>query len=219
MDLSLYEKMIGKGVESTSDAYVSDTIVHVNGIFNTSPSFKKIMVEDTLTDSIVSHTKKSTVLDVLFRPNTELNKGVYTLIESDTYIITDFVPNKIYPKAKVELCNSEINWNEGNDTFSYKCIVKASSFSETDERQASILQSELVVIAQYNSDTKRIRPTQRFVFGGNVYEVTTIDSVSGVYKEVGLIEFIVKFTSTSTTDDIDNKIADTSGNSGWGDWT
>lgn len=218
MDLTLYQKMIGAN-KSVTQAYVNDTISHVNDMFSNSPSFNRISLDGVDIDCILSHTKKSTVKELLLRPMTILNKGCYALIGSDTYIVNEFVPNEIYPKANLELCNSDLRWkDQSGNIHSYKCVVKASSFSETDDRQASILQSELVVLVQYNDNTKSVRPSQRFIFGDNAYEVTTIDSVTNVYKGVGVIEFIVKFTSTSVTDDLGGQVADDSGNSGWGEW-
>jgi hypothetical protein len=219
MDLTLYQKMIGATNTSLTQAYINDTIVHVNDIFDKSPTFKQIQVNDTPTDCIINHTKKSTVLDLLFRPKSVLNKGMYVLIDSNTYMVTDFVPNEIYPKAIVELCNSTLKWKDSSGTLKeYKCIVTGSTYDENQDKQVFTSDSKLIVLVQYNDDTKTIKPTQRFVFGENAYEVETIDAVSSIYNGVGIIKFGVKFTSVTATDDTTNQVADDSGNSGWGSW-
>jgi hypothetical protein len=217
MDLTLYKKVLGSN--SVAQGYIKDTILHVNDSFSKSPSFRQVEINGEMIDAIVSQVKKSTEIEFLFRPQTKFDKGVYVSIGQDIYLIKDFLPNEIYPKAKAELCNSSLKWrSSAGDLLEYKCVVKSSSFGERTERQAFILHSELIVLVQYNDDTKTIKPTQRFIFGGHVYEVTTIDSVTDVYNDKGIVELIVKFASSSSTDDIDNQIPDDSGNSGWGEW-
>lgn len=219
MDLSLYQKMIGANNTSLSQAYINDTIIHVNEIFDKSPSFKTILVNHTPMDCIVSHTKKSTILDLLFRPKSVLTKGMYANFESDVYLVTEFVPNEIYPKANLELCNSVLKWKDETGTIKeYKCVVKRDTYNEKEDRQVYTSDSELLAMVQYNDDTKQIKPTQRFMFGSSAFEVVQIDAVTNVYNGNGYIKFGLKFTSTSATDDKENQVADDSGNSGWGDW-
>ncbi|ALA47843.1 hypothetical protein ABE137_12675 [Brevibacillus laterosporus] len=219
MDLSLYQKMIGANNTSLSQAYINDTIAHENEFFNDSPSFKTVLVNHTQMDCIVSHTKKSTKLELLFRPKSVLGKGMYINYKSDVYLITEFIPNEIYPKATIELCNSVLKWkDETGKVKEHRCVVKRDTYNEKEDRQVNTSDSELLAIVQYNDDTKRIKPTQRFMFGSSVYEIIKFDDVSNVYNEDGYIKFGLKFTNMSTTDDVENQVADNSGNSGWGGW-
>lgn len=218
MDLTLYQKIVGVST-STPNAYVNDTITHVNGMFNQSPSFKKIKIDGVEKDCILSHTKKANVLDLLFRPKSVLNRGIYVTVDADTYLITEFVPNEIYPKAVVELCNESLKWKDAlGNVLEHKCVIKARTFTEIEERQVMIGQEELIVLVQYNRDTKTIIPTQRFILGDQTYEMLTIDDVTQIYNGVGIMQCTVKLSSTADSDDVVNKIADDSGNSNWGGW-
>lgn len=219
MDLTLYEKMIGATNTSATQAYINDTIIHMNDIFDKSPSFKQILIDGTQTDCIINHTKKSSVLNLLFRPKSVLNKGMYALVGADTYMITEFTPNEIYPKAILELCNSNLKWKDVSGVLKeYKCIIKRDAYTEKEDRQVYTSDTELLVMVQYNDDTKAIKPTQRFLFGDNAYEVIQIDSVTNVYNNIGFIKLGVKSVSLTNTDDKTNQVADNSGNSGWGGW-
>lgn len=59
----------------------------------------------------------------------------------------------------------------------------------------------------------------RFMFDDSIYEVKSIDSVSNVYENSGVLKLGMKFANTSESDDKENQIADSSGNSGWGEWS
>lgn len=215
MDLTLYQKMIGAN-ESVTQAYINDTIIHVNDMFSKSPSFKQMQFDSVDTDTIVSR-KKSNVIDILLRPQIKVNKGIYTTYDSDTYLLTEFVANEIYPKATIELCNASIKWKDNTNTIKeYNCIVKGDSYKESDDSLVITSDGQVKILVQYNDDTKTIKPNQRFIFGNSAFEVDSIDEVSEVYKGKGILKLTVKYTSATDTDDKTNQIADTSGNSGWG---
>lgn len=218
MDLTLYSKMIGANNSNITQAYINDTILHVNDMFAKSPSFQVMDFDGVDTDTIISH-KKSNVLDILLRPQSVLNKGIYASFEGDTYLITEFVKNEIYPKATVELCNASIKWKHSDNVHEFKCIVKGNTYEKDDGNSFVITsEGEISILVQYNADTKTIKPNQRFIFGNSAYEVISIDEVTSVYNGKGVLKLGVKYTSATDTDDKTNQIADSSGNSGWGEW-
>jgi hypothetical protein len=222
MDLTLYEKRLG--ATSVSEAYKNDTINHINDIFSKSPTFKQVLVDGFAKDGIISHKEQSTELELLFRPQETINKGAYVEIDSDTYMIIDFIPNEIYPKAQLELCNSTLKWKDSMGNLKeYKCIVKGNVYEvkeneRTNNKYLITSDSELVVLVQYNDDTKTIKPNHRFIFGDVAFDVKSIDTLTNVYNEKGFIKLVVKFTNLTDTDDIINDVADDSGNSGWSGW-
>lgn len=219
MNISLYEKELG--ASTIPEALTNGSIAYVNGIFDKSPSYKKVFVDGLETEVWLNHTKKYNELGVLFRPLTIFNRGSYVESNQDVYMLTEFIQNEIYPKGKLELCNSNLKWKDESQVLQdYKCIVKGSFYDEEEVAENLIIGSkaELKIIVQYNDNTKKIIPKQRFVFEGNAYEVATIDSISKVYLDSGLIELGVNFVSLTSTDDTTDDVADESGNSGWGDW-
>lgn len=218
MDLALYSKMIGANNSNITQAYINDTILHVNDMFEKSPSFKIMDFDGVPTDVIINH-KKSNLLDILLRPRSILNKGIYASFEGDSYLITEFVKNEIYPKATIELCNASIKWKSNDSVYEFKCIIKGNSY-EKDGGSPLIAtsESEISILVQYNNETKTIKPSQRFIFGNSAYEVVSIDEVTNVYNEKGILKLGIRYASATDTDDKENQIADSSGNSGWGEW-
>lgn len=223
MDLTLYQKMIGTNNSSVTQAYINDTIIHVNDMFEKSPSFRKMQFDGVLTGCIINH-KKSNALDILLRPQSEYNVGVYVEYKDDTFILTEFVANEIYPKATLQLCNASIKWkHEDGSIKEYRCIVSGNSYKVADvdtrdKRLVATSEGEIAIYVQYNENTKTIRPNQRFIFGNSAFEVTSIDEVTNVYKNKGILKLDVKYTNATNSDDKINQVADTSGNSGWGAW-
>jgi hypothetical protein len=221
MDLTLYQKMIGENNSSITQAYINDTITHVNDMFSKSPSFEQMKFDGVFIDTIISH-KKSNVLDLLLRPQTSLNKGIYAVYETDTYLLTEFIANEIYPKATIALCNSFLKWKDDLGVVKeYKCVIKGNTFNNDQKKDVNELiasTGQIQVLVQYNDETKTIKPNQRFIFGNSAYVVDTIDDISNVYKNKGIINLVVKAVSTTDTDDKINQVADSTGNSGWGGW-
>jgi hypothetical protein len=210
--------MIGTS-NSITQAFINDSIAQVNDDFDKSPSFKKIQLDGVQTDCIINH-KKSNVLDILLRPQSVITKGLYVTFNTDTFLLTEFIANEIYPKATLELCNANIKWKDSaNVVKEFKCIVKGESYKEVEDKLVVTSESEIAILVQYNDETKTIKPNQRFIFGNSAFEVTSIDEVSNVYKGKGILKLGVKYTSATDTDDKTNQIADKSGNSGWGGWT
>lgn len=218
MDLTLYQKMLGRNNPNMTQAIINDTIVHVNDMFAKSPSYRIVKINGVEADCIINR-KKSKKIDLLLRPNSVVDLGSYVEIEDDTYLIVDSLDNEVYPKADVELCNRVLKWKDSTGIIrEYQCSAQGETYEVDDTKVLYSSEGELKVQVQYNQDTKTIKPQMRFIFDETAYEVSSIDSVSDVYKGKGVLSLTLKFTNTSDTDDKENQIADTSGNSGWGGW-
>ncbi|TVX86074.1 hypothetical protein [Paenibacillus agilis] len=218
MDLTLYQKMIGANNSNMTQAYINDSISHVNDMFSKSPSYRKVVIDGVDSDCIINR-KKSHQMDLLLRPNFTIDKGSYVVLGLNTFIVMDFIENEIYPKANVNLCNRSLRWKDSQGEIKeYKCFVTGTTYEEDDAKIVYNSDGELTVQVQFNDDTKAIKPQMRFIFDESVYEVTSIDTASKVYNGKGFMKLILKFTNTTDTDDKDNQIADSSGNSGWGGW-
>lgn len=223
MDLSEYKRILG--ASSLGEGFVNDTIDIINANFHNAPSYRKIKVNGVEEDCTIKHTRYSNKLEIYLRPLKPVNKGMYVEIDDNTYIVMDCVQKEVYPKAKITLCNNVLKWKDESDTiYEYKCIIEGSTV-ELDEsvgmfnnRLVISSDSELTVIVPYNEDTRKIDIGQRFIFDESVYSVNSVDRLSEVVNEKGLIKFTIKATGKSDTDDIDKNIADDTGNSGWGGW-
>lgn len=207
-----------------AEGYINDTISIVNEDFHKAPSYRSIQINGVADECTFKLTKDSNKVKILLRPKKTISKGMYVLLEGKTYMVTNYVPNEIYPKGEIELCNNTLRWRDTLGTLKeYSCIAKGNSVKIDDEfteKERFIITSdaELVVLVQYNSDTKTIQPNQRFIFGEYAYEVLSVDNISHVYDEKGYVQLTVKATGKTESDDTTSGVADDSSNSGWGDW-
>lgn len=222
MDLTKYKARLM--ATSISDAYINDTVSMVNDDFDKTTSYRQIEIDGVSDECNVRLTDDSSKLKIWLRPKKSINKGMYVLLDGKMYMVTDFVPNEIYPKAEIELCNNTLRWRDTlNDLNEYSCIVKGESIelNETtygDRRLVATSDAELKVLVQYNSDTKKIKVDDRFLFGNNAYNVIGIDNITNVYQEKGFIKLTVQATGKTATDDTTSGVANDTGNSDWGAW-
>lgn len=220
MDLSLYHKMIGANNSNVTQAYINDSAVHVNQMFNSSPSYRKILINGEESDGIIRRNKFNQV-NFLLRPFQTVDIGSYVEAKGRTYIVQDFIENEIYPKAKTSLCNRFLRWKDDQGNIQeFKCAIQGTTYEEDEGENKKIIHNsdgELTVQVQYNMYTKMIKPQMRFIFDGTVYEVSSID-LTNVYEDKGVLKLVLGFTNTADTDDKEKQVADDSGNSGWGAW-
>ncbi len=166
-----------KGTNST-DAIKNRTKTVFNGKFESSPSFYKVLVDGIETDAIVNQGKLSNFKSLMFRPDTSVNKGDIVTYENKDYLIIDFDTNKVYPTAKLELCNYSLEYaTEGSTDYlkdengeyvldddyrpipitiegepiSIPCIVRTSTYKLSDTEQILIPDNTLQVSMQYDT--------------------------------------------------------------------
>lgn len=220
LDLTLYEKTLG--ATTLAEGHEVSTIAHINDFIDSSPNRVDITLEGAVSDCILSNTNKSSIKEILLRPNTVVNKGMLIEYETNKYLVLDYRPNKIYPKAEIELCNNTLRWRDSlSNLIELPCIIKGNVFEEVTgkvERQIITSDSELILLVQLNSQSKTINPNQRFVFDGYAFDVKSIDSLSHSHNGVGLMKLSLNATSITSTDDTTGGVADDSGSSGWGSW-
>lgn len=222
MDLTQYERRLG--AKSMSEAFINDTINIINADFTNAPSYREIELDGVVEDCTFKLTKESNKREILLRPQKTISKGMYVLLDTDKYIVTECVPNEIYPKAEIVLCNNTLRWRDTlNALKEYSCIVKGDSISINEEdasnkRLVVSSNAELTIVVPYNDDTKSIEPNQRFIIDGQAYDVSGIDRITEVYKKKGVIKLTVNATELTNTDDTTTNVADDTGNSDWSGW-
>lgn len=218
MDLSLYEAKLN-GAKTLTEGFLSNSEAIINESFSEAFSYRNIQINGVDDDCVFKRTKKSTKLEILLRPYRKITKGMYITFESNNYMVMDFVPNELYPKGEIELCNNTLRWRDDfNNLKEYNCIIKGDSYQINDDDFITMSNAELALYVPSNDDTNSIKASQRFIFGKLAFEVSEIDSFTNIVNGVGYIEMKLKSTSKADTDDTDTGVADETGNSGWGDW-
>lgn len=218
MDLDIYKKRLKKA--NQSDALLYNSIKQVNNSFDNSPNFYNITING-LDYDVHINSLKGEKKELLLRPDTTLQKGSIADIHGENWIVTEFKPNKIYPKAVIDFCNQSLKWKRDDVTFEYPCFVSKSKnyrFKETNTYM-DMSEADIEVYTQYNSDTDYIHESQRFLFNGKSFEVVGVDNFSQVYKDDGILIISLQRASSSELDDGSTNTAGDGNSSGWeGGW-
>jgi hypothetical protein len=224
MDLTNYKNRLGQ--TNVGKAINYDTALAVSEYFSDSPQHEMLVVNDEVdpTDVHIKPTKKYGIYSITFKPSYVARKGIYLKYKDTNYISTEAVDHEIYPKVTMEICPQKLSWKKSDGTLvSYPCAIKGKTLSlnqniAREERLILNSEAEIMALIQYNSDTKEIKLTDRFLISGQSYEVIELDTISEVYEEDGLMSVYMKSVANYTSDDLDNGVSDGSDNSGWGDW-
>ena len=222
VNMDLYRKRLG--FENMREDMIGHTAIVVDSDFEHSPHYKDILIENVTTGALVRNTRYSHIKSFTFRPHTEVVKGMYITIDGDIYLSTNPTESEIYPKVEATLCNNSLKWKDNNGNIvEYPCaiegnLVELKDSIEKNQRYLANSEAKISIKVQYNEDTLEIKPKQRFLFDGHSYQVLTIDTISDVYKQKGLINLTVEAVSLSDSDNVDEGVAEDTGDSGWGGW-
>lgn len=216
MDLDVYKRRLGG--TTSSEALFNASIEQTNQLFKDSPMFQVVKLNGVDTDSRVSLEKDSTERQLLLRPQTSVKKGVVATFEGEDWLVVNYIPNKVFPKAKVKLCNALLKWNDGVSTKEYPCVAKEKTVKLNEDDDFVVTsENEIEVSTPFNNDTKTIAIKQRFLIGSKTYEVIGIDDITNVVNNVGILKLILEVTNTSESDDTIVGVADNdTSNDGWG---
>jgi hypothetical protein len=219
MDMYRYRMRLGQ--ESAMESMKAGTKLIVNQTFHESPTFRTVYLNGIEYDARVSVDNKETVKEILFRPDTVIDKGDVINFDGTHWLVNNTYDNDIYPTCSVELCNEWLRWiDDNNNSFAYPCVVSGKSYDLDDLKEGKyIIYSETTVeiYCQYNTDTKTIKPQTRFIFNGKPYQIDGVDAVSDVAFGKGLIRLKATETLVETDDNIPENIADNR-DEGWGNW-
>lgn len=120
----------------------------------------------------------------------------------------------ITKSAIIRRCNNELRWMENGEIVSEPCILGyTSKYSNIYYNDAiNIPQGTVVITAQFNQNTKKIKINDRFLLGNSAYKIkSVIDYLrleTFVKDSQGLIEFEVYLDNTAPDDDFELQIAD-----------
>lgn len=177
--------------------------------FKDSPSYKSVLINGVATDARIIDGKDSSYKTMLLLPNTVLNNGIYIYYNLNYWLVTDFVQNEINPKALIQKCNHELKWQDSNGLICAEpCIATRSLLTKMDiidnKYGIQLLEGEMNIYVQNNSNTCTIISGKRFYIGSQVYKVTGIDDVS----DEGIIRFAMKVDVENNNDNRNLRICD-----------
>lgn len=215
MDLYKYRRRLKK--DTAMNGIAESTKQIINNIFHESANYQFVFLNGIKFDARVSVEEDETKLEVLFRPNTEVNKGDIVEINANHWLVENVYTNDIYPTAYVLKCNEWLRWKVDNVISVYPCVVKSTSISLEEGKYMIHSENLVEIITPYNEDTKKIKPTQRFILNDKAYEIEGTDILSNVIFGKGYITMKATETLQEVDDNFIDDIADNQG-SNWGSW-
>ncbi len=196
----------GNGIKATNENASKSAFIDV---FDDISGNETIYIDGIATKVILINGKDSTYQIVQFLPSTTVSIGEIVTIGTKYWLVTDFVPNPISPKASIQFCNDTIKWqNASGFKYSIPCVATRSLLTKMDIKESSynvsLLAGEMNVFVPNNEITETIKADQRFYLGNQIYNVTGIDDISNI----GIIRFAMKTTTKSENDNDDERICD-----------
>jgi hypothetical protein len=215
-----YQARINVTGNSIAQAQINATELSIDAAFNDSPWYKLVKVDGVEKDaqiqdmqSVVRSNTLMTILEtnkfLLLKYGESANLGSIVEYDNYTYIVTDFiVDNPLFPKGKIEQCNTTIDvitssttTSSGTDSLgrpiptitnvktTLPCLFVGglSSVNLTKELNQPVDRVKFTV--QYNDTSKLIKESDVYTFYGNTYKVKSID-YTNIYNGVGMISVI-----------------------------
>ena len=195
--------------DNSRDAQIDASVAAVNSLFANNPSYTTITINSTSTEVILLDGKDSTHKFLLFLPSSTISIGEIVTINSQYWLVTDFVSSPISPKASIELCNDTLYWQDSNGVVqSSHCVTTRSLLTKMDIKESqyniSLLEGEMNCFVPNNVLNETIKPDQRFYLGNYIYYVGGIDDISNI----GIIRFSMKTTTIKENDNPTLRICD-----------
>lgn len=215
MDLQAYKKRLG--ATSSSEALVNASRQQTKSLFTNSPLYKVIQVNG-LDKGVRVNYESENERQLLLLPEDSVDKGSIAFFDELNWLVTEFIPNLVYPKAIVTICNEIARWNDGVNTYEYPAVAVGKGYKlEDNKKYMRLAEGDVVIKIPFNDETKTIKELQRFIFGDRAYQVIGIDNMSNVLNGIGILEVTLELTSKADTDDIVADVADNdTTSSGWG---
>lgn len=101
-----YESRMNAKGSDQKDSFLNSAKRLVSNSFSKSPSYKQVLINGIIFDSLISHTDNTYIKELIFKPSTIVSKGDIVELDGAKYLVLDFIFNEITPKAKMQFCNS-----------------------------------------------------------------------------------------------------------------
>jgi len=196
----------GSGIKETNENASKSAFTDV---FDDISGNETIYIDGVATKVILISGKDSTHQIVQFLPSTTISIGEIVTINTQYWLVTDFVSNPISPKASIELCNDTLYWQDSNGVVQYShCVATRSLLTKMDIKESqyniSLLEGEMNCFVPNDALNETIRVDQRFYLGNYIYYVGGIDDISNI----GIIRFSMKTTTIKENDNPTLRICD-----------
>jgi hypothetical protein len=190
--IDTYKHRLNAYGSSIKDTYINSTIETVDNVFSDNPSYQQVSINNIQVDTIVTKKDTSDKKILLFRPGVSYGKGTVVTISSNSYLMTDFQDDPIYPTAAIQLCNNTLNIyhdetvisdydSTGNSiystesvlSFSIPCIVQemADLYNSAISQSISYANTDVALKVQNRASLTTDLTNQTFQMFENTYHI------------------------------------------------
>lgn len=232
--------------DSSGEAMTNHSQDIINKRFKDSPSYRLAKVKSTQYPDLdeidvraVSIDRMGSLRDVIFRPESGLERGTYLQFDNATWIIFDAYTNTVSPKATVQQCNELLKFKTKNGEVHkiYTYAGSSSLGSKASQLRAEIPYnkldikeptSQMFVHVESNSLTIQLDVNDRLIIGKRPFKIigkddSTMTQIKGDGEEIkdfnfGILVFTLVPDTIKNGDDLENGIAANfgDGNENWG---
>lgn len=175
--------------DNTGSSMTQHSINTINARFTDSPSYRRAKVFsrqhpeiDEIDVRVVSVDRMGTLREVIFRPDSALDRGTYLGFDGSIWLIYDAYINTISPKATVQECNEFLRF-KGSDgeVKEYYAFVGASDLgSKAKQSRAEISynkydmkepKAQNFVYVESNEFTNELDVNSRLILGKRAFKV------------------------------------------------
>ena len=228
-----FNARINASGKTIKDYQFNTTAQFINSHFAESPSYRVVQVNgvnlevqlqdiSSVTRSVNVSLVQFTLKFMLLKPNTSVNIGDIVAIKDEqtqevvNWMVSDFISdNTLYPKAKIEKCNFELQVKTGEEKIlcgyddfkapvyeitptyvTMQSILRNAIGNITLNSEINLPSEKMLISITYNDTSKLIKENDTFDMYGREYKVVGID-FSNVHSNIGII--------TLTTERVTNK--------------
>lgn len=200
--LNLFRQRTLSNGNKQSEGIINASKQTIKNNFNNSLFTEKVLINAIEFDAIITQKDKSEDKKILFMPDTKVDIGSVVELNSNSYLIMDFLSegiNEIYPTGTLKLCNSiypiksvktkvlkrdsqgkPVTDKFGDPVYIYTdgattnlpCIVESSIIAADENKQLPLPQGQLRVTLSYRDDVK---VNDTFPMYNNTYKIRGID--------------------------------------------
>lgn len=211
MDFNTYKSRLLAQGATPDEVMINTTKQVIKNSFDSSLFSVSIEIDGDPIDVIINQGNTSEKKTLLFKPDVSIDKGSVAKIDDLYYLIMDFDTNKVYPIAKVELCNSTfpissnktsvligrhpvtgqpIYEEQGGETVNEPCIVESKYNSSNENDQMPIPDGRIVITMKYQV-ADNLRVNHEFPMYGNQYKIADID-LTKVVSNKGIMRIVAE---------------------------
>lgn len=203
--LNFHKKRVGiLGLnENYRNSYLNNSKEYINVNFSQSPLYQVVDVEGNLIETRIIKDKKyssSTPYEqkiMLLRPDVVLNNGCYVALKNEVtkkkeiWLIMFYESDIVTPKVYIRYCNKVLKYEKNSYPVVITSSVSISSNME-ENKELVLPKNYLMAYVKATDETMQTREGQRFVIDNNSYEVQTIDTISNVENNIGIVQMNLK---------------------------